>query len=115
MPQHPVLPAAFYHITTDHSVDVIMRTGLIPQQGPRSNSADERRPATYCFPTIDNALDAGASWLGECFVEEDELILLHIAPQNLTFYPTFNAADSWEWITYDHIPANRLTIVQRNF
>lgn len=67
-----------YHLTLLKNLDNIKKNGLIPQIGKNSSNFGEEVPAIYFFKDVVSLEDALTNWLGDCFEEEDELIILEL-------------------------------------
>ncbi len=67
-----------YHITESKNLDNILKEGLQPLIGPRSQMAEETINKIYFFDSILEAENALENWLGELFDEEIELVLLQV-------------------------------------
>ena len=57
----------FFHVTRAENLSDIMRGGLVPSIGARSQAAKERHPAVFLFSSRDAMEDALMNWLGEEF------------------------------------------------
>lgn len=68
----------FWHVTQFESVPDILRDGLLPRLGPRSQDAGETKPGIYLFPSYEAAEDALLNWLGEQFPEDTRLALIKV-------------------------------------
>lgn len=70
--------ATVFHVTHAQRLPSILREGLQPSIGPRSQDADEQQPAVYVFPSEASARRALASWLGDQFEPQATLVMLEI-------------------------------------
>lgn len=96
-----------YHVTTFKNIDSILKQGLIPTIGERSQQIDEPVAAIYFFPTLDDVDTALLNWLGDEFDEDEELALLKV---NLRKGSYFQSVD-WELISYERIPINQIEFI----
>lgn len=102
------IPERFYHVTTADSYDQIMREGLLPRLGQRSQDFGEVQPAIYLFPSI-NALQ-DALWLAEAFDDEEDLVVLCVQAEGISNpLPSFMDDESWEWRTEQAIGKEHLS------
>lgn len=67
----------FYHVTPLSNLDSILRTGLQPQIGERSQYAGETTPAVYLFASKKDLEQAMLNWAGDEF-EDEEIVYLEI-------------------------------------
>ena len=67
-----------YHVAPVAKLKTIMKRGLVPAIGDRSQSFGEDRAGTYLFPSKTHVEDAMMGWLGEEFDEEEPLALLEV-------------------------------------
>ena len=63
---------AAYHVTRAENIGSIMKDGLVPAIGERSEKLGEQTPAVYLFTSLENMDNALWNWLGEEFEEENE-------------------------------------------
>ena len=68
----------YYHVTKIDNLSSILEQGLILQIGERSKEIGETIKRIYLFHSFDDMENALMNWLGECFDEEDELVILKI-------------------------------------
>jgi len=54
-----------YHVTPADNLDIIMKEGLVPQIGERSQASGENIPMIYFFDSESNLEQALLGWLGE--------------------------------------------------
>lgn len=66
-----------FHVTDGKSLKNILKEGLVPAVGPRSQKCEDVR-AVYFFKNRDFAFDAVCGWLGDCFPEASELFCLEV-------------------------------------
>lgn len=69
----------YYHVTLKRNLHSVLENGIIPAIGKRSLEKGEKLPMVYLFPSQEHCEDALFGWLGDCFEdEEDDLIILAI-------------------------------------
>lgn len=74
----------YYHVTLKRNLQSILENGIIPAIGKRSLEKGEKLPMIYLFPSKEHCEDALLGWLGDCFEnEDDDLIILVIHPDSL--------------------------------
>lgn len=66
-----------YHVTKKENYDSIMKNGLIPMIGERSEQL-ESADGVYMFPTLEDMETALGQWLGWEFEDDEELYALSI-------------------------------------
>lgn len=66
--------STLFHVTPISNLESIMKNGLIPQAGERSEKLEED-PGVFLFPTYDDCENALFNWLGEEFDELDEEVV----------------------------------------
>lgn len=106
------MPKVFYHVTRKENFENIMANGLNPATGERSTAIGEEEDRIYFFDSIAAMEDAFASWLGDEFDEEDELILLSIPSSQVeNAQPTYDDGESsTEWTTTSPISKKDITL-----
>ena len=67
-----------FHVTPKENIKSILKSGLIPKIGYRSQKINEDVPAVYLFTTIEECHNALLNWLGEEFEDVDELLILEV-------------------------------------
>lgn len=68
-----------FHVTPISNVNSILKDGLIPQLGERSQQLENEKEGIFMFSNYENCEYALCNWLGEEFEElEEELITLKI-------------------------------------
>ena len=102
----------FYHVTRSENTPHIMRDGLTPQVGVRSQIYGENSDAVYLFPTKADAEDAVMNWLGDEFDEAESLDLLKIMVPDT--FELDRDPNSFEVISRYGIPKEYIYIVQKN-
>ena len=70
-----------FHITRHENLPSIMRKGLIPQTGERSQQI-ENSDGIYLFESKEMAEDALMNWLGDEYDEDESLSMLRITIPN---------------------------------
>lgn len=71
----------YYHVTEARNLASILRTGLVPTIGPRSQACGETTARTYLFHTRDDMENALSNWLGEYF-EDVQVAILQVETDN---------------------------------
>ena len=99
-----------YHVTTDESLDSILKEGLKPLIGQRSEKI-ESRPAVYLFPSIDDLTDALYGWLGNEF--EDYEGDLHTLKVNIPDNFEVEKTCGYEVCAYKPIPPQYITYLRK--
>lgn len=72
-----VMKQILYHVTKKENFDSIMKHGLIPQIGERSEQLNEEK-GIFLFPTFEDMDTALGQWLGWEFEDDDELYALTV-------------------------------------
>lgn len=65
-----------FHVTLKSNIESILKSGLVPQIGERSEILGELEPAVYLFRTFEECDNALWNWLGEEFEDLDEDLLI---------------------------------------
>lgn len=74
----------YYHVTLKRNLHSILENGIIPAIGERSLEKGEKIPMVYLFPSQEHCEDALLGWLGDCFEDQDDdLIILSINPDGI--------------------------------
>ena len=68
----------YFHVTKKENMESILEHGLIPQIGERSEELGESEKAIYLFPNIEEMENALYNWLGECFEDDEDLIIIQV-------------------------------------
>ncbi len=100
-------PVLFYHVTETSSVPSILKEGLQPRLGPRSDVMEDA-PAIFCFTSYEAMEDGVTNWISEEFNEEVRLSLLVIDATGLDYEIRNGLA--WEACFTTAIPSNRITV-----
>lgn len=98
------MPVAF-HVTPAHNLPSILTRGLVPAVGPRSRDAEEVREALYLFATRDDVENALLNWLGDCFEEDEDLVILELAHPSIPAQPEDG---QFELVLYEALPPEAL-------
>ncbi len=94
----------FFHVTRAENLSDIMRGGLVPSIGARSQAAKERHPAVFLFSSSDAMEDALMNWLGEEFGEDVELAILQVdLPISWNKHLHTDPAVGFETLCYERI------------
>ncbi len=96
----------YYHVTEAKNLSGILRDGLIPSIGPRSQMIGETVPAVYLFPDLDSVVAAVENWLGEVFDEDVSLIFLELQLPSDIEKALFCDSAEYERISRLPIPPN---------
>lgn len=67
-----------FHVTRAENLDAINAHGLVPAIGERSAALGETEAAIYCYRSLADVTDGLGTWLGECFEEDEELIIIEL-------------------------------------
>ncbi|MFQ1027571.1 hypothetical protein JDW21_18775 [Bacillus subtilis] len=97
-------------MTTDESLDSILKNGLKPLIGERSIKI-ENIPAIYLFPNIDYLTDALYGWLGDEF--EDYNGNLHTLKINLPESFQVENTCEYEVCSYNPIPSKYISYLRK--
>ena len=72
-----------FHVTPISNVKSILKDGLLPQLGERSQQVEDEKEGVFMFSNYESCEHALCNWLGEEFEElEEELITLKIELAN---------------------------------
>ncbi|GCD54288.1 hypothetical protein [Acetobacter pasteurianus] len=66
-----------FHVTPAENLPSIMRNGLEPRIGPRSEDLSEKYKAIYLFPNVEAMENALANWMAEAFDDDETLAVIH--------------------------------------
>lgn len=97
-----------YHVTTREGLNGILALGLTPQIGPRSQDANEKTEAIYFFASREDTENALMNWMGDCFDDDEELIVLEV---DLDGIPQSRKAGQFEIIVTENLPAEKIVFV----
>jgi hypothetical protein len=101
-----------YHVTETSKVPDILKYGLIPQIGPRSEFIGETLPSIYLFKDILDVEDAVCNWLGDEFDANVNLSLLKVfLPKNAIIHSDIGA-DMYEVVCRTPIPPENISILK---
>jgi hypothetical protein len=95
-----------YHVTPTRNLKSIMKTGLVPNIGDRSNKITGERTGIYLFPTVEAAEDAVMNWLGDEFDEDESLTMLKVNVTGLE--NSISKGADYELIANTTIEPNRI-------
>jgi hypothetical protein len=101
-----------YHVTPAENVRNILRNGLVPGKGARSQSYNEQDDAIYCFGSKLEVEDALMNWLGNEFDDDQQLALLQINATHIPFSQTRHA--EYEYTITTPVPPNVITLLDDN-
>lgn len=69
----------FYHVTPAQNLDGILKEGLRPRIGERSQEIGESGPVIYLFTEYEAMNDAMLGWMADCFDDyENDMIVLEV-------------------------------------
>jgi hypothetical protein len=95
-----------FHLSLRINEDTILREGLKPFIGERSQILCESVPRIYLFPTYEDVENALSNWFGEWCEEnaifENELVLFEVSPPNT--FPIADHGTGYELVSYNVIP-----------
>jgi hypothetical protein len=103
----------FYHVTLKKNLKSILENGLKPSKIKRGKGFEQIEPCVYLFKTIEEADDGVCNWLGDCFDENDELVLLEIS--ELTDYEDDPELPLSAVICFHSIPASVIKVINHNY
>lgn len=97
-----------WHVTPSRNVSNILVTGLQPQKGDRSKSANELENGIFVFPDGLSLIDALSNWLGDEFDEDEPLSILE-----LTVPPEWVKHHDirWEGVISHPVPPNNIRVL----
>lgn len=112
-------PSEFFHVTLTRNVESILKHGLKPQSGERSELIDDY--GIFLFDSEHEMDTALGSWFGEILEEQAEeegvdeipsMALKVVLPSDFPVTPTFSKEDkmSFEWSTETPIPPKYITV-----
>lgn len=104
--------STYYHITTEKSIDSILKNGLIPHIGPLSESAHETDKRIYLFSNENDMHNAIDNWLIDdlenIYGEDAVFCILEVAvPDD---FPITNKDVPYEYYSYRAIPPQYITL-----
>ena len=73
-----------FHVTPAENLPSIMRNGLEPRIGPRSEDLGEKYKAIYLFPNVEAMENALANCMAEAF-DDETLAVIHVSLPSGTF------------------------------
>lgn len=97
-----------YHITPTTNIPSILKNGLCPLIGERSQDYEELEPAIYLFKTLKDVENACMNWLGEYF-EDEQLSLIEVNLSNIDY-----ESNSLEYMVFNNIDMKNLTILSED-
>ena len=98
----------YFHITPVENLPAILREGLQPRLGERSQMLGEPEPAIYLFTSADAVDDASMNWLGDYFDEEEALAVLAV---DLSEDFPGDAENGFEFVTTRPVPPDCLSVM----
>ena len=104
---------SYYHITPTSNLESILKNGLVPAIGPRSQLIKEIEPGIYLFTSKIAAEDALSSWLGEN---------LPVEPVSLLKVNNVEIDENWvtarvgyEKVCTNVIPPENIEVIDKDF
>lgn len=105
MKSAPATEEIGYHITPTKNVQSILKEGLKPSSGKRSQKLKEA-PGTFLFKSVEDAQNALSNWLGDEFPENESLSILKVKlPKESS---KSGSAAEFEHHVISHIPAKNI-------
>lgn len=101
----PGIEADAYHVTTSEALKSIRREGLLPQVGERSQSAGDQEAKIYLFRSRRDTENALMNWMGECFGDGDEIVIVKVSTAGLALQ---HEPGQFELTTTDPISASAI-------
>lgn len=94
-----------FHLTPSENVSSILKQGLIPQSGPRSEKVSDH--GIFLFPTMEDVEDGWSHWMETEIDDDVPLALLKVV------LPEGAEANwmGWEVVCYDPIPPQNIEVV----
>lgn len=102
----------YYHVTPIENLLSIFQNGLVPCIGERSSLIDEELNKVYLFHSKEDVNNALMNWMGECFEEDCELVILELDIPNdfeIITEKDNNGDDFWESYAFQTIPSDFIT------
>jgi hypothetical protein len=94
-----------YHLTPTKNVASILKQGLLPQSGPRSQKAFDH--GIFLFPTMEDLEDGWEHWLQDEIDDDEPLALLKVTVPSTTKLTRMG----WEVCSYEPIPPEHIEVV----
>lgn len=104
----------YFHVTPKQNMESILSKGLIAHIGKRSKEMGETLEAIYLFPTFEEMNNALLNWLGECFQDTEDLVILQIdVPEDFPIYRPTNSNGNafYEVHCFCDIPPKYITAI----
>ncbi|GCD60205.1 hypothetical protein WSS15_20970 [Acetobacter pasteurianus] len=99
-----------FHVTPAENLPSIMRNGLEPRIGPRSEDLGEKYKAIYLFPNVEAMENALGNWMAEAFDDDETLAVIHVSLPS----GTFQHNTGYEIEVTARIPPDRIEIICEN-
>lgn len=77
-----------FHVTPAENLPSIMRNGLEPRIGPRSEDLGEKYKAIYLFPNVEAMEYALGNWMAKAFDDDETLAVIHVSLRSGIFSTT---------------------------
>lgn len=96
----------YYHVTETKNVKSILKNGLKPSVGARSEKMKEK-PSTFLFKHRDDAHDAVMNWLGDEHGDAPLTLLKVKLPKTIKVHKT---SAEYEHQVFDHIHHKHISV-----
>lgn len=99
-----------FHVTKRTSISHILKSGLKPRIGPRSQVYGETQPAIYCFSSLEDCADGLGGWMADAFenVPDGGLVILELKiPEGFRL----EKKAGYELSLLDQLPVENITAV----
>lgn len=100
----------FYHITKKDNLCSIKENGLIPSIGNNAHNFGEIEKAVYLFSDNLTAFDAYSNWFGDCFEEDEDVIILELNEELIKDYKYSEA--KYEILVSQKIPYEAIVSIK---
>lgn len=100
----------YWHVTPCRNVPAILRNGLVPAVGSRSENARETEPGIYLFGTVEDMENAMMNWLGDETDGTDPWLLHVRLPDG--FANAHVRQNAFEYVCRERIPPDWITPVK---
>ena len=101
-----------YHVTHKEDVESILKNGLVPMYGMRTQITDDR-VAVYFFKELDDAFKKDVTtWMTFCLPRECMALLKVTLPDD---YPSLHERYGWEVYSVSMIPPEYIEVMEYDF
>lgn len=106
-----------YHVTLKSNLEQILKNGLIPFIGKRSQNLGETEKAIYFFHSLEDCDNALWNWLGEEYEDtEEDLVILEVEVDNKWISFDTNGNVFYELKVLEKIPSKHIKrILNENY